>query len=67
METGGVQRFYGFHTSYCRVAGNEGMEKNMETIIQGLGFRRNGNANRNYNGLYKDYYKDPFLHSQLAP
>ena len=31
------------------LGGNEGMEKNMET---------------NYsNGLYRDYYKDPFLHS----
>ena len=43
------------------------MEKNMETTRMGLGsigFRRNGKENVNYyNGLYRDYYKDPFLHS----
>ena len=49
------------------LAGNEGMEKNMETTIMGyigLGFRRNGKANGNYyNALYSDHYKDPLLHS----
>ena len=34
-------------------------EKNMETTIMGLGFKRNGNY---YHGV-RDYYKDPFLHS----
>ena len=58
------------------LAGNEGMEKKMETIglrdyrdyigFRGLGFRawkewkRHGNY---YNGLHRDYDKDPFLHS----
>ena len=43
------------------------MEKKTKTTIIGLGFRRNGKENRNYcNGLDRDYYKDPFLHSQLT-
>ena len=32
--------------------------------VEGLGLRRNGKENGNYyNGLYRDYYKDPFPHS----
>ena len=32
--------------------------------VWGLGFQRNGEENgKYYNGLYRDYYKDPFLHS----
>ena len=32
--------------------------------IEGLGFRRNGKEHGNYyNGLFRDYYKDPVLHS----
>ena len=46
-----------------RVQGLEGMEKTMEITI-GLGFSRNGKENENYyDELYRDYYKDPFLHS----
>ena len=38
--------------SYLRFAGNEKMKKNMETIIMGLGFRRNGTDNEiYYNGF----------------
>ena len=56
------------------LAANEGMEKKMETTILGyigtiivyvLGlYWDNGKENGNYyNGLYMDYYRDPFLHS----
>ena len=32
--------------------------------VKGLGFRRNGKEHGNYyNGLYRDYHKDPFLRS----
>ena len=35
--------------------------------VSGLGFGRNGKEHENnYNGLYRDYSKDQFLHSQLA-
>ena len=68
----GNSHFDGLHRrwdrvhTYLWVAGNEGMEKNMETIIIriGLGFRKNGKENGNYeNAVYRDNYKDPFLHS----
>ena len=38
--------------TYLWVAGNEGMEKNMETTTMGVGFRRNGKeSGNNHNGL----------------
>ena len=33
----------------------------METTMMGLGFRRNGKLDK---GLWRDCYKDPFLHSK---
>ena len=49
-------------STYLRLAGDEGMEKNMETTIMGyigLGFRRDENGNGNYcKGLPRDYYQD---------
>ena len=37
------------------------MEKKMKSAIR---FRRNGEEHgKYYTGLYRDYYKDPFLHS----
>ena len=46
------------------------MKKKMETSIMGylgLGFRKNGEENGNYyNGSYRDYCKDPFLHFWLT-
>ena len=39
----------------------------METTIMRLGFRRNGKDNGNYyHGMYRNYFKDPVLHSQLT-
>ena len=53
------------------LVGNEGAEKKMEITLLGLGFRvgiqewerENGNY---YIGFYRDYYKDPVLHSELT-
>ena len=51
--------------SYLPLAGSEGMEKTTETTTMGdIGL---GLDNENYyNGLNRDYYKDPFLHSWLT-
>ena len=54
------------HASYLWLAGNEGMEKKIETGILGLGFRRNGKDNGKYcQGLYSSFFSDEFLHSKL--
>ena len=45
------------HASYLWLAGNEGMEKKIETGIRGLGFRRNGKDNGKYcHGLYSTLF-----------
>ena len=44
----------GLGITYLWLAGSEGIEQKMETPIMG------------YNGLYMNYFKDPFLHAQLT-
>ena len=41
------------------------MEKTWKLLrVSGLGSGRDGKANENdYNGLYRDYHKDPLFHS----
>ena len=47
--------------TYLWVAGSEGIEG-----MQGLGWEcRNGKNGKPFNGSYRDYYEDPFLHPQL--